>query len=390
MTETYPDDNTLLAIEQDDATGVAYIPTGQSPYVAAYRRMLYRLLRAAERANDLRVYDSGGLQVGVRGGRCFVGDQPRTIAPSDPISLAADSTTHLYIDIEGTIQTSTTGLPADRATFIPLAEVTTNASAVTQLIDLRGEAMLQAQTAALAGITASADAINQALDGIGAGVTAANLDTLTAGPDSTADAQHRHLSTDQDVDGDALVLFSNLSTDASANIGLALYLPNALPDACRLQIDRSNGYLQQSYLGQANHLVGATALQWTHPGALTASASGQLVGSVPIPGEVVAIILSARLNTQSSDPGDGLSLSAAVNSASLTATPAGLTSADGSGFRCTDQGDGTPAAIVSNGTQAVARGDLITLDLTYTANGTVSQPPTDVAALVVIKAGQPI
>ena len=390
MTETYPDNNTLLALEQDDATGVEYIPTGQSPYINAYRRMMYRLLRATERANDLRVYPSGGLQVGVRGGRCFVGDAPRTIAGADPISLSADSTTHLFIDTTGTIQTSTTGLPADRSTFIPLAEVVTDATGITQLTDLRGEAMLQAQSAALAGITASSSEINQALDGIASGVTAANLDILTGGFNSTADLQHRHLFTTQDVDGEALVFFSNDSTDAAANAGIALYLPNVLPDACRLQIDRANGFLQQSYLGQSNHMIGATSIQWLHPGSLSASASGQLVGSVPITGQVVAVVLSARLNTQSSDSGDGLSVTASVNGTSLTATPASLTSAGGAGYRCTDQGDGTSAAIVSNGNEQVSRGDLITVDLTYTTNGTVSQVPTDIAVLVVVKAAQPI
>jgi len=112
MPESYPDDASLLAIDQDDATGVEYIPTGQSPYVMSYRRMLYRLLRAAERANDLRVYAMGGRLVGVRAGRCFVGDLPRDVAEPSPIELAADATTHLYVNQSGVVTTSTTGLPA--------------------------------------------------------------------------------------------------------------------------------------------------------------------------------------------------------------------------------------------------------------------------------------
>jgi len=309
MPETYPDDNALLALTQDDATGVEYIPTGQSPYVTAYRRMLYRLLRAAERSNDLRVYDAGGLQAGVRGGRCFVGDQPRVVAATDPVGLSPDSTTHVYIDAAGSIQASTSGLPADRSTYIPLAEVVTDAQGVTALTDLRGEAMLQAQTAALAGISATADEINQALDGVSAGVTAAHLSALTGGAFSSADSLHRHLATNQDVDGLAEVAFDNLSSDPAANIAISLGLPSVLPDVTKLQVDRGTGYFQQVHMGTAHHLVGAVPLQRRHAGALSASIAGELVGAVPIAGEVVAVVLSCASNTQSSDSADGVSLS---------------------------------------------------------------------------------
>lgn len=390
MPETYPDDAALLALTQDDVTGVEYIATGQSPYVTAYRRMLYRLLRATERANDLRVYPMGGRMVGVRAGRCFVGDQPRDIASPSPIELAADTTTHLYVNTSGAITTSTTGLPADRATFIPLAEAVTDHDSVTRLTDLRGEAMLQAQTAALVGITATADDINQALDGIDSSVTASSLSVLTGGSLSTADTEHRHLITGQAVDGPASVSFSNLSTNTTANIGLELSLPLVMPGVTRIDIDRANGYLRQSYLGEAYHLLGGNALQWIHRGAFTSSVSSQLIGSVPVSGQVVAVILSARLNTQSSDPADGLSCQASVNGSTLTSAEATLTSTDGSGFRSTDQGDGNAATLVSDGSEDVSRGDLITIDLTYAGNGSVSQQPTDIGVLVVIKADRPI
>ena len=389
MPETYPDDVALLALSQDDATGVEYIPTGQSPYITAYRRMLYRLLRATERANDLRVYPMGGRLVGVRAGRCFVGDQPHDVAAQSPIELAADITTHLYVNEAGAIATSTSGLPADRATYIPLAEVTTDQNSVTQLTDLRGESMLQAQSAALAGITATSDEINQALEGIDPGVNAANLSLLTGGTTSTADSQHRHLSTGQDVDGPATILFSNLSTDAAATVALEFAIPLAMPDITRLQVDRANGYLQQSYLGQTYHMLGVSALQWTHGGAFASTNTGQLIGSVPVDGEVVALILSTRVNTESTDTADGLSLDAYVNGNALTTASATLTASAGTGFRSTDRGDGSAASIIADGTENVSRGDLITIDLAYTANGTVSQLPTDIGVLVIVKANRP-
>lgn len=390
MPETYPDDSALLDLSQDDVTGVEYIPTGQSPYFIAYRRMLYRLLRATERANDLRVYEMGGRTVGVRAGRCFVGDLPRAIAAVGPIELDADATTHLYIDSAGTIATSTTGLPADRATFIPLAEAVADSESITQLTDLRGESLLQAQTAALAGITATTQEINDALDGVGSGVTAANLTTLTEGWDSTADGLHRHLLTSQDVDSPASFIFANLSGHASASVQLEFYLPSAMPDTTRLAVDRTTGYLTQTYLGTSYHLIGATAIGWSHSGALSSSLTAQLVGAVPINGEIVAVVLSCGLNTQSSDSGDGLSLDAYVNGSALTTSPATLTSADGVGFQSTDQGAGSAPTLATSGAQSVNRGDLITIDLDYTTNGTVSQQPTHIGVLVVIKAERPL
>lgn len=389
MPETYPDDSTLLDLTQDDVTGVEYIPTGQSPYVMAYRRMLYRLLRASERANDLRVYAMGGRMVGVRAGRCFVGDQARDVAEAVPIELDADATTHLYIDAAGTVATSTTGLPADRSRFIPLAQVATDSDSITQLTDLRGEALLQAQSAALAGITATNQEINDALDGIGPEVTAVNLTALTSGSFSSADSHHRHVMTSQSVDGPATVTLANFSSDAAATMQLSFSLPSAMPDATTLAVDRMTGYLTQRHLGQAYHLIGATTLGWSHSGALSSDATAQLVGTVPVSGEVVAIVLSCGLNMQSSISADGLTLDVFVNGSALTTSPATLTSADGVGFQSTDQGAGSSPTLATTGAQNVNRGDLITIDLSYTANGTVTQQPTHAGVLVVMKANRP-
>lgn len=389
MPETYPDDATLLVQDEDAATGVPYIPTGVSPYFLQYRRMLHRLLRASERANDLRVYPAGGRMVGVRGGRCFVGAQPRSVAAVEPIELDADATTHLYIDTAGEVQTSTAGLPADRATFIPLAEATTDADHVTSLTDLRGEAMLQAQTAALAGITASAEEINRALDGAGTTVTAAHLDTLTAGAASTADTLHRHLDTAQTVDGEAAVRLTNLSAHADATVALDFSLPNVLADATHLNVDRATGFLQQRHLGVTRSLVCSSSVQWVLTGTPGLGPTPHLVGAVPIAGTVTDVVLSCGDNTVSTDPADGVSARVLVNGNALTTTNPALTDADGPGFVSTDQGAGTPAVITAGGAQDVARGDLLTVELTTTANGTVTQAPTGLALLVVIRSARP-
>src|SRR5690554_4821562 len=112
--ERYPSDAALLALTEDETTGVPYIPTGATPYHLLYRRMLHRLLRATERANDLRVYQSGDLSVGVRAGRCFVADDAVTFAGAEHIALDANGTTWLWLDEQGAVQTSNEGLPSDR------------------------------------------------------------------------------------------------------------------------------------------------------------------------------------------------------------------------------------------------------------------------------------
>lgn len=389
MPETYPDDATLLVQDEDDATGVPYIPTGVSPYFLQYRRMLHRLLRASERANDLRVYPAGGRMVGVRGGRCFVGQSPRSVAAVEPVELDADATTHLYIDSAGDLQASTSGLPADRATFIPLAEATTDADAVTALTDLRGESMLQAQTAALAGITATAEQINRALDGAATTVTATNFGTLTAGATSTADTLHRHIDTAQTVDGEAAVRLTNLSAHPDATIALDFSLPNVLADATHLHVDRATGFLQQRHLGLTRSLVGSSSVQWVLTSTPGVGLTSHLVGAVPITGTVSAVVLSCSDNTVSTDAADGVSAHVRVNGSALTTTDPALTDADGAGFVSTDRGAGTPAVITTGGAQDVSRGDLLSVELTTTANGTVTQPPTGLALLVVIRSSRP-
>ena len=348
------------------------------------------LLRFAERANDLRVYPMGGRMVGVRAGRCFVGQQARAIAEAGPLELAPDSTSHLYVDETGALHTSTTGLPADRSTFIPLAEIATDAESVTLLTDLRGEALLQAPPAALSGVTASADEINLALDGAASTVTADHLGTLTAGPLTDADNLHRHLSTSQNVDGAATVMFANFSSHASATMQLSFSMPTAMPDPTLLTLDRDTGYLKQSYQDEACHLVGMTSLEWGHSGALAASNPEQLVGVVPVEGEVVAVSLSCGLNMQSSSGGDGIATNLYVNGSALTTSPAILTAGDGVGFQSTAYGSGTQPTLATTGAQHVNRGDLITLELIYAASGTITQQPTNVGVLVVVKAKRPI
>lgn len=387
--ERHPTDAELLALSQDPATGVEYISTGKSPYHLDYRRSLHRTLRAAERANDLRVYIDGDLSVGVRPGRCFIADGPVIFAGLDNLTLPINATTYLWLDTLGVLQTSASSLPADRATFIPLAQIVTNANAIASLTDLRGEAFLQAPSAAILGLTATAAEINQALDGINPTVTDLALNTLTTGPRHAADGYHTHTILVQDLAGLAYFVLANDSADPAADLHLRFSLPGLLPYDTVLKPNTTHHFLEQNYGSTTQTLVGSTHAAFLHAGDLTASLTDQPVGLVPLDGEIVAVVLSVGSNLQSSTAADGVAAVLKVNGTTATDTSAELTSADGPGFACTDQGDGTPATLKTDGSATVSRGDFITLDLTRTANGTVSVEASDLGVLVVIRAQRP-
>lgn len=387
--ERHPTDAELLALTQDPATGVDYIPTGKSPYHLDYRRSLHRTLRAAERANDLRVYIDDDLSVGVRPGRCFIADGPVDFAGEQGIAVPINTTTTFWLDAAGDVQSSSSGLPADRATFVPLAEAVTDATAITSLTDLRGEAFLQAPSAAVLGLTATAGEINQALDGINPSVTDLALNTLTAGPAQAADSFHTHTILVQDLAGLASFTLANDSDDPAADLSLRFSLPELLPYDTLLKANPSHHFLEQTYGPTTHTLVGSTHADFLHPGDLTASFNDLPIGLAPLHGEIAAVVLTVATNLQSSTAGDGLAATIKVNGTTATDTPAQLTSAAGPGFACTDRGDGTAATLKTDGSATVARGDLLSLDLTRTAIGTVSAEASDVGVLVVIRAARP-
>jgi len=140
MAEVYPSDNELLSIESDSETGIEYIPTGTSPYYLQFRKLLYRLILAAKRANDLRVYDEGGLDVGVKAGKFWLGTELINYAGSSGNTLADDKV-HIYIYL-----TSTGNLVTDEYISFPnmvttphirLATVTTSDGSIESITDSR-------------------------------------------------------------------------------------------------------------------------------------------------------------------------------------------------------------------------------------------------------------
>ncbi len=140
MAEVYPSDNELLNMQSDSETGVEYIPTGTAPYYLHFRKLLQRLLLAARRANDLRVYDEGGLDIGVKPGKFWLGTQLISYTGSSGNTLADDKQNiYIYLDASATLVTNEYGSFPDMATtpHIRLAQVGTSGGDIDSITDCR-------------------------------------------------------------------------------------------------------------------------------------------------------------------------------------------------------------------------------------------------------------
>jgi len=140
MAEVYPSDNELLNIQSDGETGVEYIATGTAPYYLEFRKLLYRLLLATVRANDLRVYDEGGLNIGVKAGKFWLGAQLVSYGGSSGNALADDkSSIYVYLDSSGSLVANEYGGFPDMATtpHVRLAIVGTSGGDIDSITDCR-------------------------------------------------------------------------------------------------------------------------------------------------------------------------------------------------------------------------------------------------------------
>ena len=140
MAEVYPSDSELVNIQSDSETGVEYIPTGTAPYYLQFRKLLYRLLLASRRANDLRVYDEGGLDIGVKPGKFWLGTQLVSYAGSSGNTLADEKQNiYVYLDSSGSLVTDEySGFPSMATTpNVRLAQVTTSAGDIDSITDCR-------------------------------------------------------------------------------------------------------------------------------------------------------------------------------------------------------------------------------------------------------------
>ncbi len=140
MAEVYPADNELLNIVSETETGVEYVPTGTAPYYLHFRKLLYRLLLASKRSNDLRVFDEGDLGIGVKAGKFWVGTSLVTYSGSSGNTLADDKANiYLYLDSAGSLVTNEYSAFPDMASgvHVRLAVVTTSGGDITSIVDAR-------------------------------------------------------------------------------------------------------------------------------------------------------------------------------------------------------------------------------------------------------------
>jgi hypothetical protein len=130
----------LLNIVSETETGVEYIPTGQAPYYLQFRKLLYRLLLASRRANDLRVYDEGVLDVGVKSGKFWMGTSLVSYGGSSGNTLADDKANiYVYLDSAGSLVTTEYSAFPEMASelHVRLAVVTTSGGDITSIVDAR-------------------------------------------------------------------------------------------------------------------------------------------------------------------------------------------------------------------------------------------------------------
>ena len=140
MAEVYPSDNELLNIQSDTETGVEYIATGTAPYYLEFRKLLYRLLLSTRRANDLRVYDEGGLDIGVKPGKFWLSTELISYEGSSGNTLADDKQDiYIYLDSSGSLVTNEyNSFPDMTATpHIRLATVSTSGGDIESITDCR-------------------------------------------------------------------------------------------------------------------------------------------------------------------------------------------------------------------------------------------------------------
>jgi len=153
MAEQYPSDATLLAITQEALTGVEYIVTGTAPYYLEFRKLLYRLLLATLRANDLRVYDDSGLNVGIKAGKYYNGNTLITYAGASSQACTDNATNYVMLEANGTLVINTTGFPDIKFPHVRLATVVTAGADITTITDNRDESMFSSLGVIAKGVT---------------------------------------------------------------------------------------------------------------------------------------------------------------------------------------------------------------------------------------------
>ena len=147
MAELCPSDAELNALSgtSDAEQEVHYVTTGEAPYYTSFYKFVHRLLLAARRAGDLRVYKDAALTFGVRAGKYFNGDTLVEYSGAAAQALTNNQTNYVYLTAAGALTVNITGFPVPSVTpHVRLATVLTAAGdyAIGDITDMRGTALL--------------------------------------------------------------------------------------------------------------------------------------------------------------------------------------------------------------------------------------------------------
>lgn len=150
------DEANALSGTTDPATGTRLPSADADPWLPGRNRTDHHLMRIAEATNLLRVYelDDNADAVGVRPGRCTIDGTVYAYAGLEPaLDALDDNDTHLiYAEDDGggdlQIASATDGEGWPATAHLKLAEVTIEDGEITELLDRRGDAILQHQRAA--------------------------------------------------------------------------------------------------------------------------------------------------------------------------------------------------------------------------------------------------
>ncbi len=147
MAEAYRPPVDLTALSGTSGGAGAVFPTKDAdPHYEELAKYWSRVADALIPLTGMEVYkDGAALDIGVRAGTFFVGATAVDYAGATAQTLANNDTTYIYLDPDGTLQTSLTGFPD--VPHIPLATVATGSESgagvsgafdVTDIVDYRG------------------------------------------------------------------------------------------------------------------------------------------------------------------------------------------------------------------------------------------------------------
>ena len=137
--------------QTDADTGLVYVAKGTKPtdsptLIVWLRRVWHRLARGLAVWNRGRVVDEGGLNVGAYPCDYRLGGSDKSYAGGSGVALTDNDTNYVYLDSSNVLTTNTTGFPADKSTFLPLAVVTTSGGDITDVDDRRSLVALEVPT----------------------------------------------------------------------------------------------------------------------------------------------------------------------------------------------------------------------------------------------------